>query len=846
MAILGSSTYELKTDNSRFNRGLAKAERSSRESAKRIAGNFAKIGAGVLAAGGAIGFGLFKLVGQASDLNESINAVNVVFGEGKDIILDFSRTTSTAVGLASADFNQLSAMVGSLFTNFGLSEREAAEETINLTKRAADLASVYNTTVKDAMSALASGIRGETEPLRRYAADVSDATLEVHLLKQGIDKKVTSMSQAEKGLLRYEVAMTTTAKVEGDFTNTSEDAANATRILKAMIKDAAAVMGQGLLPVVKAVLPWVQSVVASFQAWAEANPKLMQALVIAAAAVAGLAVAIGGLLLVAASAMLVFAALGTAMLITVGWIALAVLAVIALAAVGVWMVKNWDKAKSSLVSVFATVKSWLQPVVDLFNVWADNNPKLMRALTIARQAVAGLTMALGWLVDKAKAAWQAIRDFAEEQWEKLKNVWENVEEAWAEDIDPALEAVLEKFRGLPGGVQIALLGAAATMAGSILAMLTVWTGRMLAQFAVWTATSLRRMAVWTAQMLVRFAVFTVTSLARMALWPASMLIHLAVWTVTSLIRMAVWVAAMLVQQAIWEIASLARMALWVARMLGHLAVWTVTSVARMVLWAAAMLVQLAVWTVTSLARMALWVARMLGHLAVWTVTSLARMTVWAAAMVVQWAIAFGPVTLILAGVAALGAAAFLLMDNWESIDTRWRKLWDGLKVKAVGVLNEIIDAINAVIAAWNSIPAVPDIGGIGKVDPGSIGTPSLEDTINILGWGVPGLGALKPGSLLKKGAGLLGGTGGGEGDGGFWGGIPHFATGGIVTGPTLSMLGEAGPEAVVPLDKLGKGGMGGGLTIIFQGDVYGGEDFGDRVRDAVDESTRRGVVFGAT
>ena len=870
MAILGSSTYELKTDNSRFNRGLAKAERSSRESAKRIAGNFAKIGAGVLAAGGAIGFGLFKLVGQASDLNESINAVNVVFGEGKDIILDFSRTTSTAVGLASADFNQLSAMVGSLFTNFGLSEREAAEATINLTKRAADLASVHNTTVKDAMSALASGIRGETEPLRRYAADVSDATLEVHLLKQGIDKKVTSMSQAEKGLLRYEVAMATTAKVEGDFTNTSEDAANATRILKAQIKDAAAVMGQGLLPVVEAVLPWLQAVVTGFQAWAEANPKLMQALVIAAAAVAGLAVAIGGLLLVAASAMLVFSALGAAMLITVGWIALTVLAVIALAAAGVWLVKNWDKAKSSLVSVFATVKSWLQPVVDLFNNWADNNPKLMRALVVARQAVDGLTMALGWLVDKAKAAWQAIRDFAEEQWEKLKNVWENVEEAWAEDIDPALEAVLEKFRGLPGGVQIALLGAAATMAGSILAMLTVWTGRMLAQFAVWTATSLRRMAVWTAQMLVRFAVFTVTSLARMALWPAAMLLHLAVWTATSLIRMAVWVVqmlfhlavwtatslirmglwrvAMLIQFAIWEVASLARMMLWPARMLGHLAVWTVTSVARMVLWAAAMLVQLAVWTVTSLARMALWVARMLGHLAVWTVTSLARMTVWAAAMVVQWAIAFGPVTLILAGVAALGAAAFLLMDNWESIDTRWRKLWDGLKVKAVGVLNEIIDAINAVIAAWNSIPAVPDIGGIGKVDPGSIGTPSLEDTINILGWGVPGLGALKPGTWLKKGAGLLGGTGGGEGDGGFWGGIPRFAKGAMVTGPTFAMLGEEGTEVVLPLDKLGKGGMGGGLTVQVYMDgatILEANDAEQYIVDMVDRAVRRGVVLGS-
>lgn len=37
--------------------------------------------------------------------------------------------------------------------------------------------------------------------------------------------------------------------------------------------------------------------------------------------------------------------------------------------------------------------------------------------------------------------------------------------------------------------------------------------------------------------------------------------------------------------------------------------------------------------------------------------------------------------------------------------------------------------------------------------------------------------------------------------------IPYLASGGIVTGPTLAMVGEAGAEAVIPLDQLG--GLGG-------------------------------------
>ena len=48
--------------------------------------------------------------------------------------------------------------------------------------------------------------------------------------------------------------------------------------------------------------------------------------------------------------------------------------------------------------------------------------------------------------------------------------------------------------------------------------------------------------------------------------------------------------------------------------------------------------------------------------------------------------------------------------------------------------------------------------------------------------------------------------------------IPAMANGGIVTGPTLALIGEAGPEAVIPLDRAG--GMGGNNVTI---NVNGGD-----------------------
>ena len=63
-------------------------------------------------------------------------------------------------------------------------------------------------------------------------------------------------------------------------------------------------------------------------------------------------------------------------------------------------------------------------------------------------------------------------------------------------------------------------------------------------------------------------------------------------------------------------------------------------------------------------------------------------------------------------------------------------------------------------------------------------------------------------------------------------GLPNFlpfANGGIVTGPTLGLVGEAGPEAIIPLSQMGRMG---GVTVIVNGDVSGRE-LVEKVKDAL-------------
>jgi phage-related minor tail protein len=57
-----------------------------------------------------------------------------------------------------------------------------------------------------------------------------------------------------------------------------------------------------------------------------------------------------------------------------------------------------------------------------------------------------------------------------------------------------------------------------------------------------------------------------------------------------------------------------------------------------------------------------------------------------------------------------------------------------------------------------------------------------------------------------------------------------LANGGIVNSPTLAMIGEAGPEAVVPL---GRGGGMGNITVNITGGLDSSAEIGQAVVNAI-------------
>ena len=305
---LGDATLVLRADRRQLTRDLDRAEQNVERRLEKFSRRATAGGALLAGFGAAITVGVGLAVKAASDLQESTNAVNVIFGEASDTVLKFGENSARAAGLATADFNQLATQTGALLTNFGSTLQEAADQTLLLTQRAADLASVHNTSVQDAMSAVNQALRGETEAIRRYAADVTDATLQAHLNAEGITAQVSAMSVAEKAQLRLQVLMAQTADVQGDFERTSGDFANALRISRAEVTNLMAELGQGLLPILAAVLRAVVPIVTWVKDWAAAHPGLSSAIFITAAALGAFAL-FAGLALIAAG--LVAGAIGT-------------------------------------------------------------------------------------------------------------------------------------------------------------------------------------------------------------------------------------------------------------------------------------------------------------------------------------------------------------------------------------------------------------------------------------------------------------------------------------------------------------------------------------------------------
>lgn len=199
----------------------------------------------------------------SSQFVENLNLFNVTMGKSADAAMEFAEKVNDALGIDTSDWVRYQGFFQSIGKGFGVVSNKADLMSQNLTQLAYDISSFYNLSVEEAYNKVQSGFAGELEPLRRLGFALDEATLKQLAYKKGITQTFESMTQAQKAQLRY-VAMIEQAQnigVTGDMSRTIDTAANGVRVLQARIQQFCRAIGNMLMPMLSAVLPYLTAFV---------------------------------------------------------------------------------------------------------------------------------------------------------------------------------------------------------------------------------------------------------------------------------------------------------------------------------------------------------------------------------------------------------------------------------------------------------------------------------------------------------------------------------------------------------------------------------------------------------
>lgn len=198
---------------------------------------------------------LANAVAKFNDFYEATDLFNNAMGELSGQATELINKMESLLGIDPTEAMTNIATIQSLATSFGLASDKAYILSKNLTQLAYDEASYWNKDTATTFTAISSAISGELEPIRRLGVDLSQARLQQELLSLGFTQQVSSLSQADKAILRYIAIMKQTTNIQGNLAQTISSPANMVRILKSEISQLAKAVGQLLYPAFKAILP---------------------------------------------------------------------------------------------------------------------------------------------------------------------------------------------------------------------------------------------------------------------------------------------------------------------------------------------------------------------------------------------------------------------------------------------------------------------------------------------------------------------------------------------------------------------------------------------------------------
>lgn len=260
----GKNVKELSDGLDKLNKSADKASKSS----EKIGSAFSTIKAGAtIAVFKRIGSYLASFTKESNSYIENLNLFTVSMRDHAEEALAYSEKVQKALGIDQSMWIRYQGLFNNIATGFGVVSDKAALISQNLTQIGYDISSFFNISVEEAMNKVRSGISGELEPLRNLGYALDKATLQQIAYEKGIHQSIDTMTQAQKSQLRYVAILEQSKNVMGDMARTIQTPANALRVLDQQFTMLKRTIGNLLLPLLQAALPYLQAAVTLLTEW---------------------------------------------------------------------------------------------------------------------------------------------------------------------------------------------------------------------------------------------------------------------------------------------------------------------------------------------------------------------------------------------------------------------------------------------------------------------------------------------------------------------------------------------------------------------------------------------------
>ena len=382
----------------------------------------------------AITIGAYKAAQSASDLNETINKTNVIFGSASKEVQAFAKESAKSLGIANQEALDFSATFGGLGKMAGQTGSDLANFSTDLVTLTADMASFNNANPAEVALALGAALRGESEPIRKYNVLINDAAVKAEAMAMGLYKGTGTLDAQAKVLATHSLIMKQTTDQQGDFNNTIDSAANQQKILTATLKDTVTQIGQGFLPVLEAILP----LIVDFANFVENNTGF----------VVGMTVALGALSGAIIAANIAMAAWKAISIITMGvnWALAASFTAVQIATgVGIAVVIAGVAAFALYNSQMNKIKSGLGAFSEAQKYSNSQMARMSDAGKLATTAVDDFTPKVGGATAKVESFAKAVKEKMGEALDKAKEDLQKAKDEFAAFAKSVSDSVKEAF-----------------------------------------------------------------------------------------------------------------------------------------------------------------------------------------------------------------------------------------------------------------------------------------------------------------------------------------------------------------------------------------------------------------